>query len=165
MHYCSSRFRSEDIHVPGRKPLIKIPVQTDKWNVENSDDVMTISPKSDLSGNFFCMIWTSANPSSETVIDDLSSEATNLASSLLSDLVWGEEITDFESNEISFVGMDGKGYFVSEDGAETPFMTSVMLLMPDDVSCIALVFFSATELYNNYESDFLDLILSITPAK
>lgn len=150
---------------PAENPLIKIPVSTDKWTVEDSDGILTISPKSDDSGNFFCMVWTTADPSSETAIDDLATEATNLASTLLSDLTWAEDVSDFENNGISFVGMDGEGYYVADDGSETKFMCSVMLLLPDGESCVALVFFSASDLYSTYEDDFLELVLGIKPAE
>lgn len=158
-------FAQKTYRFPVENSLIKVPVNTDKWAVENSDGIMTISPKDDLSGNFFCMIWTSEEPSSETAVDDLAAEATNLASTLLSDLTWAEDVSNFENNEITFVGMDGSGYHVAEDGSETPFMASVMLLIPDGVSCVALVFFSESELYSTYEDDFLELILGIIPAK
>jgi hypothetical protein len=150
---------------PEDKALIKVPVSTDKWTVENSDGIMTISPKSDASGNFFCMIWTTADPSSETAIDDLATEATELAAALLTDLTWAEDVSDFENNGISFVGMDGEGYYVADDGSETKFMCSVMLLLPDGESCVALVFFSASDLYSTYEDDFLELVLGIKSAK
>jgi hypothetical protein len=150
---------------PSNDPLIKIPLSTDKWILEDSDGTLIISPKGDDSGNFFCMIWTTDNPSSETAIDDLATEVTELAAALLADLTWAEDVSDFENNGISFVGMDGEGYYVADDGSETKFMCSVMLLLPDGESCVALVFFSASDLYSTYENDFLELVLGIKTAK
>ncbi len=149
------------INFPSSRPLIQIPVDTNKWTSEDSDGVITLTPKHETSGNYFCMIWTTDNPSSETAIDDLATQATGLVNSLLEDVTWSEDVTDFENNGMSFVGMDGKGYYASDDGTHTKFSASVILLLPDGVSCIAIVFFGASNLYDKYENDLVDLMLGI----
>ncbi|HQL69924.1 MAG: hypothetical protein KA793_04515 [Bacteroidales bacterium] len=108
------------------------------------------------------MIWASEDPSSETAVDDIAEQASTVVSTLLSDITWAEEVTDFENNGITFVGTDGVGYYVADDGSSTKMVTSIMLLIPSDQNnIIALVFFSTEDTYDVYEQSFLDMVLSI----
>lgn len=145
--------------------IVKITVDTDLWTVDNSDGILTISPSSSAhSNNFVCMMWASDDPTSETAIDDIAGQASTVVSSLLTDLTWAEEVTDFENNGVTFVGTDGVGYYSSDDGSSTKMVTSIMLLMPDSTNVLALVFFSTESTYDKYEDSFLNMILSIEPA-
>ncbi|MBP7077619.1 MAG: hypothetical protein KBB11_11275 [Bacteroidales bacterium] len=110
------------------------------------------------------MMWASDDPTSETAIDDIAGQASTVVSSLLTDLTWAEEVTDFENNGVTFVGTDGVGYYSSDDGSSTKMVTSIMLLMPDSTNVLALVFFSTESTYDKYEDSFLNMILSIEPA-
>jgi len=143
--------------------IIDITIDTKTWSVDNTEGIMTISPLSSAhSNNFVCMIWASEDPSSETAVDDIAEQASTVVSTLLSDITWAEEVTDFENNGITFVGTDGVGYYVADDGSSTKMVTSIMLLIPSDQNnIIALVFFSTEDTYDVYEQSFLDMVLSI----
>ncbi|HNQ69525.1 MAG TPA: hypothetical protein PKN32_14190 [Bacteroidales bacterium] len=147
-------------------PIIKISVDTNLWTVDNSDGVFTISPSSsEDSNNFVCMIWASEDLTSENVFDDLAAQATAVVNTLLTDVTWAEDVTDFENNGITFVGTDGGGYYNLEDGSSLKMVTSIMFLLPDSINALALVFFSTETTYDKYENSFLNMILSIKPAQ
>jgi hypothetical protein len=145
--------------------IVKIDVPTDKWKVTNEDGLFSLIPNdSGESSRLITMIWASTNPTSETAIDDLVNDAFDVVESLLVDITWAEETTDFESNGISFVANDGWGYYVNEDGTKDQMSTTVMLFMPDDTNLLTLVFFGTSEAYDKWEESLLEVILSMRPA-
>lgn len=146
-------------------PIVKVDVPTDKWTVTNKDGLFSIIPiDSGESSRLVTMIWASSNPSSETASDDLVNEAFDVVESLLGDITWAEEISDFESNGISFIANDGWGYYANEDGTKDQMSTTVMIFMPDDVNIMTLVFFGTSEAYDKWEKSLLEIVLSIRPA-
>lgn len=145
--------------------IVKIDVPTDKWKVTNEDGLFSIVPNdTGESSRLITMIWASTDPTSETAIDDLVNDAFDVVESLLVDITWAEETTDFDSNGISFVANDGWGYYVNEDGSKDKMSTTVMLFMPDDTNLMTLVFFGTSDAYDKWEESLLEVILSMRPA-
>lgn len=156
-------FAQKEYQFPGQAdPIFSITIDNN-WTVENSDGVFTISPSNSLySDSFVCLMWASDNPGSETAIEDIAEAASMVISSVLEDITWAEDVTDFTNNEITFVGTDGSGYYVSSEGSRTKMVTSVLLLIPpsyDEV--VAFIFFATEEAYDQYEESFLNMVLSI----
>lgn len=146
--------------------LVEITIPTDKWEVTNDDGLFSIVPNdTGETARLITMIWASEDPTSETAIDDLANEAFDVVESLLVDIEWAEDITDFENNGITFVANDGYGYYVNEDGSRDQMSTTIMLLMPDETNILTLVFFGTNDAYDKWEESLLDVILSMKPAK
>lgn len=151
--------------IPADDAIVKIDVPTDKWTVTNEDGLFSIVPiDSGESARLITMIWASTNPTSETAIDDLVNDAFDVVESLLVDIEWAEETTDFDNNGISFVANDGWGYYVNEDGTKDKMSTTVMIFMPDDTNIMTLVFFGTADAYDKWEESLLEVILSMRPA-
>jgi hypothetical protein len=151
--------------IPQSGSIVNISVPTDKWTVTNEEGLFSIVPKDEgESARLITMIWASSDPSSETAIDDLVNESFDVVEALLTDITWAEELSEFESNGISFIANDGYGYCVNEDGSKDQMSTTVMILMPDDTNVMTLVFFGTSEAYDKWEESLLEIILSMTPA-
>ncbi len=147
-------------------PIVKVIVPTATWTVTNKEGLFSIVPIDEgETSRLVTMIWASDNPSSETAIDEISTDAFDVVESLLVDIVWEEEISEFESNGVSFVANDGYGYYENEDGTKDKMSTTIMLLMPDEVNVLALVYFGTPEAYDKWSESLLEIILSITPAE
>lgn len=148
------------------KPIINIVVPTASWTVTNKDSVFSIVPIDEgEKSRLVTMIWASKNPEAETAIDDITNDAFDVVESLLTDITWAEEMSDFESNGISFIANDGYGYYENEDGTKDKMSTTIMIFMPDDVNVCALVFFGTSEAYDKWSESLLEIILSMTPAE
>ncbi|MBN2779036.1 MAG: hypothetical protein JXR36_15470 [Bacteroidales bacterium] len=148
------------------KAQVKITVPADKWQVTNEDGLFSMVPNdTGESARLITMMWASSDPTAEDAIDVIADEAFAVIESLLEDITWAEDVTDFESNGITFVANDGYGYYVNEDGTRDQMSTTVMLLMPDDVNVLTLVFMSTSDAYDKWEESLLDVILSMKPAK
>ena len=89
-------------HIPENGgSIVDIKVPTDKWSVTNEDDLFSMVPIDEgESARLVTMIWASEDPTLETAIDDLATEAFDVVESLLEDITWAEDVTDFESNGI-----------------------------------------------------------------
>ena len=145
---------------------VEISVPIDKWTVTNKDGLFSMVPNdSGESARLITMMWASVDPYAEDAIDVLTDDAFSVIESLLVDITWSEETTDFESNGISFVANDGFGYYVNDDGSRDKMSTTIMLMMPDDTNILTLVFFSTSAAYDKWEASLLEVILSIKPAK
>lgn len=142
--------------------IMDISVDTKTWTVNNSEGIFTISPLSSLyDKSLVCMMWASLNPTSENAIEEIATQAFSIIESKLTNVTWIEETSQFENNGISFVASDGTGY-LTDGETSTKMVTSVMLLiMPDNINLIALVFTSTEDAYDIYEKKILDVILSI----
>jgi hypothetical protein len=148
------------------KAIVNINVPTSSWTVTNEDGLFSLVPKDEgETSRLVTMIWAAEDPYSETAIDDIAVDAFDVVESLLVDITWNEELSEFENNGISYVANDGYGYYVNEDGSKDQMSTTVMLLMPDDVNVLALVFFGTPEAYDKWEESLLEVILSMTPAE
>ncbi len=148
------------------KSIVNISVPTSDWTVTNKDGLFSIVPKDEgESSRLVTMIWASTNPTAETAVDDLVNEAFDVVESLLEDIVWAEDLSEFESNGISFIANDGYGFYKNEDGSKDQMSTTVMIFMPDDINVMTLVFFGTSEAYDKWESSLLEIILSMTPRK
>jgi len=150
-------------HIPSKvNSLVDITVPTDQWSVTNEDGLFSIVPNdTGESARLITMIWASEDPTAETAIDDLANEAFDVVESLLEDIEWAEDVTDFENNGITFVANDGYGYYVNEDGSRDQMSTTIMLLMPDDTNILTLVFFGTNDAYDKWEESLLEVILSM----
>ena len=160
-------FAQKTFHVPeSGKSIIDISVPMDKWNVSNEDGLFSLTPNdTGETSRLITMVWASEDPYSETAIDDITTEAFDVVESLLVDIEWAEEISEFDSNGIAFVANDGYGYYENEDGTRDQMSTTIMLFMPDDVNIMTLVFFGTNEAYDKWEESLLEVILSMTPSK
>ncbi len=158
--------KTHKIYNSAGSAVMKISVPTDKWNVTNEDGLFSLIPNdSGETSRLITMIWAASDPYSETAMDDIINEAFDVVEALLVDIVWAEDISDFENNGISFVANDGYGYYVNEDGSKDKMSTTVMILMPDDTNLFTLVFFGTADAYDKWEESLLEVILSIAPAK
>jgi len=145
--------------------VLKVSVPSSDWNVTNEDGLFSLVPNdSGETSRLITMIWAASDPYSETAMDDLINEAFDVVESLLVDIEWAEDISDFESNGISYVANDGYGYYVNEDGSKDKMSTTVMVLLPDDTNLFTLVFFGTADAYDKWEESLLEVILSIAPV-
>lgn len=157
----------ENFRIPDNgKTIVNITVPTSTWSVTNEDGLFSIVPIDEgETSRLVTMIWAAEDPYSETAMEDIAVDAYDVVESLLVDVTWNEELSEFENNGISYVANDGYGYYVNEDGSKDQMSTTVMLLMPDDVNILALVFFGRPVAYDKWEESLLEVILSMTPAK
>ncbi|MDD2636306.1 MAG: hypothetical protein PHW82_12520 [Bacteroidales bacterium] len=153
--------------IPNNGPAqVEISAPTDKWTVTNKDGLFSMVPNdTGESSRLITMMWSSADPNAEDAMDVIANEAFDVIESLLEDITWAEETSDFENNGISFVASDGYGYYVNEDGSRDQMSTTIMLMMPDNTNILTLVFFSSNEAYDKWQDSLFDVILSIKPAK
>lgn len=148
------------------KPCISITIPENNWSVQNDKEFTMISPKGDgESSRLAVFIWGSTDPTNDNAIDDLTEESFDLISRILVDVEWDEEINEFEQNGISFVAIDGSGYFVNEDKSKDAMGCSVFLIMPDDLNIITLVCFGTYESHNKWGDELTQIILSMKPLK
>lgn len=148
------------------KTQVEISVPPDKWTVTNKDALFSMVPiDSGESARLITMMWASTDPTAEDAVDVIVNEAFEVIESLLADITWTDEATDFENNGISFVATDGYGYFLNEDGSRDRMSTTIMLLMPDDNNVLTFVFLATSAAYDKWEESLLEIILSITPSK
>ncbi len=154
-------------HIPDAgETLIDITVPADEWVVTNEDALFSIVPNdTGETARLVTMIWASTDPTAETAIDDLATEAFDVVESLLEEITWSEDVSDFENNGVTFVANDGYGYYVNEDGSRDQMSTTIMLLMPDETNILTLVFFGTNDAYDKWEENLLEVILSIESAK
>lgn len=159
-------FSQQTFHIPeSGSSIVDIKVDTDKWDATNDEGLFTLVPNdTGETARLITMIWAASDPYSETAIDDLTNEAFDVVESLLEDIEWSEELSDFENNGIAFVANDGYGYYVNEDGTRDQMSTTIMLFMPDDVNIMTLVFFGTGDAYDKWEESLLEVILSLTPS-
>ncbi|MDD4148592.1 MAG: hypothetical protein PHE33_01040 [Bacteroidales bacterium] len=148
------------------KAQVEISVPTDKWTVTNDDGLFSMVPNdTGESARLVTMMWASADPNAEDAIDVIADEAFKVIESLLEDITWAEDVSDFESNGINFVANDGYGYYVNEDGTRDQMSTTIMLMITDNEDILTLVFFSTGDAYDKWQDSLLEVILSIKPAK
>jgi hypothetical protein len=76
-------------------------------------------------------------------------------------LKWGDETTNFDRNGVSFIALDGYGYYLNSDNTSDLMSTSLILFMPDNNNKFALIFFGTVEALEKYEQDLLQSIYSI----
>lgn len=148
------------------KSIINISVPTSSWIVTNEDNLFSLKPNDNgETSRLITMIWASQNPLTETALDDLVNESFDVIETLLEDITWTEDMTEFENNGILFTALDGYGFYKNEDGSKDRMSTSVMIFMPDDLNIMTLVFFGTDLAYDKWEAALLEIILSIKPAK
>ena len=145
--------------------IVDITVNTSNWTVENDPDLFTIKPQGiDEESRLIVMIWQSFDPLAEDAVDAIANEAFDLVEDILADVVWADDIAEFDNNDVYFAALDGAGYYVNDDGSKDRMTTSVMILAPDDVNLLALVFLGTSPAYKKWESELLEIILSIKPT-
>lgn len=154
-------------HIPDNGvSIVDITVPKDEWNVTNEDGLFSIVPNdTGETARLVTMIWASEDPTSESALDDIAIEAFDAVESVLKDITWEEDVTDFENNGITYVANDGYGYYVNEDGSRDYMSTTIMLLMPDETNVLALVFFCTADAYDKWEESLLNVILSMKPSE
>jgi len=146
--------------------IIKYSVPTANWNVTDENNLLSLTPKgSGETSRLITMIWASENPYAEDAMTVIVNDAFDVIETLLTDLTWQENMNTFENNGISFTALDGFGYYVNEDGSRDRMSASIMILIPDEINILTLLFFATDQAYDKLEKELLDIILSITPAK
>lgn len=145
------------------KPIITIQVPSN-WTVTNETNYLSFAPddKSDY-GRMISMIWKSENPGAEDAVTVLVEESFDLVETLLTDLEWDEETSDFTINGIDFVAIDGWGNYSNEDGSKEEMMATVMIFFPDDTNLVTFVYMGLEKAYTKYKDEFLGIIQSIKP--
>jgi hypothetical protein len=134
------------------------------WDADNEENLLSVSPVGDSeSDRLIVMVWASENPYADDAMDVITDEAFDLVETLLVDIEWGEETTEFESNGIEYAAIDGFGYYVNEDESRDYMSASIFLFMPDDTNLLTMVFFSTQDAYSFHEDALLEMILSIAP--
>ncbi len=141
---------------------IKIPVKT--WSVTNEESYFSFAPVEETDyGRMIGMIWMSEDPNAEDAVTLLVEESFDLVETLLTDIEWDEETSEFEINGIDFVAIDGWGYYTNEDGSKDEMMTSIMIFFPDDDNLVTFVYVGLEMAYTKYKDEFLGIIQSIAP--
>lgn len=143
-------------------PIISLNIPADKWEFTKDDGLLNINPIShDEDDRLVVMIWASENPESESALDDISVEAFELVTTVLTDLEWHSETSEFENNNVVFTALDGYGFFINDDFSVDIMNTTIMLFMPDSKNVLSLVFFGTPDSYDKWENELLELIMSI----
>jgi hypothetical protein len=145
-------------------PIIKIQIPTDVWAVSNDESSLSFSPTDDTdTGRMISMIWKSENPGAEDAVTALVNESFELVETLLTDLTWDEETSEFDINGIAFVAIDGWGNYTNEDGTKDEMMSTIMIFFPDDDNMLTFVYIGLEEAYSKHKESFLTIIQSIEP--
>ncbi len=145
-------------------PIIKMKIPTSTWSVSNDESSLSFSPADDTeNGRMIAMVWKSEDPGAEEAVTNLVNESFELVETLLTDLTWDEETSEFDINGISFVAIDGWGNYTNEDGSKEEMMATVMIFFPDDVNMLTLVYIGLEAAYTKHKEDFLGIIQSIEP--
>lgn len=155
------------VYFPDTKnPVIKMQVPSAKWNVTNENNLLSIIPKdSGETSRLITMLWASENPYNDDAMTKIVNDAFDIVETLLTDITWQEDMNTFEHNGISYTALDGVGYYQNDDGSKDKMSTSIMILIPDEVNVLALVFFGTNEAYTKWEEQLLNVFLSIEPTK
>ncbi len=134
------------------------------WKATNETNYFSFAPSDESDyGRMISMIWKSENPAEETAVTDLIEESFDLVETLLTDIQWDEETSEFEINGIDFVAIDGWGFYSNEDGSKEEMMSTVMIFFPDDDNIITFVYMGLEKAYVKYKDQFLGIIQSIKP--
>ncbi len=158
--------QTKTYHYPGDEPIVSLKVPSKTWIVNNESAWMSIKPDDNTEeGRMIAMIWKSDNPDAEDAVTILVDESFELIESILVDIEWGEETTEFDNNDISFVGIDGNGYYVNDDNSKDQMMVSVSILILPDGNLLTFVFFGLEDAYTKHKDELIDIMLSITPTK
>ncbi len=147
------------------KSIISIEVPTKTWTVSNEASYMSIQPSDDTNnGRLIAMMWESSDPSAEDAVTKLVNESFELVETLLTDIEWKDETTDFKINGIDFVGIDGWGKYTNKDGSKDEMMVSVSIFFPDDKNIMTFVFFGLNAAYDKHGDTLLTIMQSIKSA-
>lgn len=151
---------------PTGESLVYISINTSIWDVSNEENLLSFSPLDDTDkGRMISMIWKSEDPNNEEAVTLLVEECFDLVESLLTDLTWDEETSEFEINGMDFVAIDGWGNYANEDGTKDEMMTTIMIFFPDDYNKMAFVYIGLEEAYVQHKESFIEIIQSITPVE
>jgi uncharacterized protein YwqG len=155
------------VYIPTKsKALAKLTVPNSNWAYNVDEDLFSVYPNDEgETARLITMIWASNDPTAENSLSDLTTEAFDVVSSLMEDIVWAEEPVSFENNGITISALDGVGYYVNADKSKDKMSTTIMLLQVDEINTLALVFFGTDAAYDKWNEELLDIILSITPLK
>jgi hypothetical protein len=138
---------------------ISIPIH---WTVKNEEGFLSFAPSDQTDkGRMIAMMWKSENPAAEDAISVIIEEAYSIVESLMTDLVWEEEVMEFVINDIDFVAVDGYGLYANEDGTKDEMITSILVFFPDSENILALVFMGLNEAYLANKDEFVAIIQSI----
>jgi hypothetical protein len=153
-------------YYPVNNSIISLKIPNNNWTVSNENTWMSFQPSETTnSGRLISMIWKSSDPAAEDAVSVLVEECFDLIETILVDIEWKEETTEFEINGIDFVGLDGWGDYVNEDGSRDEMMVSVSIFFPDDTNILAFVFFGLNEAYDKHGDELLEVMMSINSVK
>lgn len=159
----SFSFAQQTIFLHNDNPIIKITIPAN-WEFTDEEALFSTNPKgSSEADRMIVMVWASDNPSADDAFTIMAEDAYDLVETLISEVIWDEEVSEFENNEIYYAAIDGSGYFLNEDGTKTAMLASIFLFMPDETNIMCLVYMGSSESYDTYDEALLDMILSISP--
>ena len=149
--------------IPENEPaIISIDIDTSLFELNYSEKFVNITPIMDNNEDrLVCMLWKSSDPDNEKALEKLSLEAFSLIEKTLVNLHWGDETTNFDRNGVSFIALDGYGYYLNSDNTSDLMSTSLILFMPDNNNKFAMIFFGTVESLEKYEQELLKSIYSI----
>lgn len=134
------------------------------WVASNEATYLSVQPDDDTDyGRMIAMIWESEDPAAEDAISVLVEEGFDLVETMLTDLTWDEETSEFEFNGIDFVAIDGWGNYSNKDGTKEEMMATVMIFFPDEENLMTLVYIGLEKAYTRHKDEFLSIIQSISP--
>jgi hypothetical protein len=148
------------------QPAFKVFIPEGLWDVSDADEILSLSPLTQNDNDrLFMMLWASEDPEAEDAVDVITLDAFTIVESLLTDIVWGEEIEEFEINGIDFAAIDGYGYYDAGDGNSELMTTTIMIFIPTMYDVGALVFFGTPDSYDKWEENLLEIIKNISTYK
>jgi len=143
------------------KPIISISIPID-WTVKNEDGYLSFAPSLQTDkGRMIAMMWKSDDPESNDALSLIIEEAYGVVESLMTEVVWEEDVVEFVINNIDFVALDGYGQFKNEDGTTDEMITSIMVFFPDSKNILAIVFVGLNEAYLANKDQFVAIMQSI----
>ncbi len=156
--------QTKTYYYPGSgTPIISVKVPT-TWVASNEATYLSVQPDDNTDyGRMIAMIWESGDPSADDAITKLVEEGFDLVETMLTDIKWDEETSDFEFNGIDFVAIDGWGKYSNKDGSKEEMMATVMIFFPDDDNLMTLVYIGLEKAYTKHKEEFLGIIQSISP--
>lgn len=142
--------QAETYEYPGDDPLFSISFPDD-WSSEPDGEVLHASPSDN---SIYLGLWALNDVENlEIALNELD----NVVSDLVDEVEWDDESTEFEINDIQFLGIDGEG--VDEDDNE--INVSVGLFFADEDTVCIIIYFGSPEAEEEYEEDLNWILASI----
>ena len=146
--------------------IINLTVPEDLWKFSGNSRMTNISPIEEGEENrLMVMIWASDNPEIDNALDVITTDALAIAGNFLKDLTLEDDSYRFTINNMSFIALDGQGYYINDDGSKDLMTTTIMLFLPDKTNIMALVYFASISADEKWKRSLNNIINSITSVK